>query len=217
MDNVNIKIVEFTDAKTKTQWIKHLNYPPLDIIYQFPKIQENILNMYEKISLCGESIVGYKKESKIRYDFIVNTREDLIVLQDMDLKKLLPKIQNSKFSTNESNCDLLAKGCLGWGGINTKFWIFSEREGVAFMTSIISWYKHLIETNRNVFNPETFDLIHLEHLGLKHCGISVDDFPVTAARHTFGENYCINRGEYFKCIPQGMESHLKSIDCEYFK
>ena len=216
LSNVDIKIVEFTNAKNRKQWAKYLKYSPLDIIYQFPSIQENILNMYEKISLCGESIVKYKKISRKSFDYIINTREDLIVLKDMDLKKLLPNIRNTKLSSTRSKCDLLSKGCLEWGGINTKFWILSERNGINFMTSIISWYKRLIRIRRKIYNPETFDLVHLKYLGLKYCGISVDGFPVTAARHTFDGNYCLRHIEYSDCIPRGMKKYVKSIDCDNY-
>ena len=165
------------------------------------------------MALCSDSIKRYKETFQKSFDYIISTREDIIVLKEMNLTDLLSKVQNSKLSRGLSNCDLLSKDCLSWGGINIRFWILSEQNGLNFLSSKITFYKELIRQRRKIFNPEQYDAHHKNVLGLNHCGISINDFPVTAARHTFGGNYCFIDAEIDGCKPNGLEHIINSKMC----
>lgn len=210
LPNVLVEGVTLVNPKTRKQWIEELKYPALNTIWQYAYIQENILNMYEKIKLCGETLREYESEKGMKFDYVISTREDIILMKDMDLDKLIPKIRKS---ATDPGCDILAKNCLTWKGINLRFWILSGTNGIEFLSSKIKYYKSLISSRRKIYNPESYDLAHLTSLNFVHCGISVNDFPVTAARHTYDGNYCFIDAEISNCIPSGLERIINSKRC----
>ena len=169
--------------------------------------------MYEKTVNCANYIKNYRDAYGKSYDYVISTREDAIVLKEMNLKELLPMLKSKHFSGPASKCDILSKDCLSWGGISIRLWLFTEEVGLKFLSSILDWYKELIRKRRRIYNPEQFNADHLKHMNLEFCGISVNQMPVTAARHTKNENYCFIHQEYNGCIPSGLEDSILSKKC----
>lgn len=215
LENVSVQDIKYTTPKDKNFWIQYMDGKTNSIWNNndYRKVELNVLNMYDKISACGKQVEHFQIKNKFSFDYLINTREDIYFFKKMNLKFLLPKIKESKLSISGS-CDYLFKECLSWGGVSQRFYILDISKGIKYISSKLSYYKDLTLKNSQIYNSEQFDLYHLQSLNYKPCGISIEDYPVTAARHTFDENFCFIRSEIQNCYPEGFENFVNLHKCK---
>jgi hypothetical protein len=256
LGNVFIKSFDFTPKKSggHDEWKIFLGTQKhLDIISQYSYMQDCVLEMYYKIDLCGKKVEEYSKSTGHIFDFVIQTREDVMFFKEMTLGNLTAKIKDTIYSSNSASCDILSKQCLAWGGLNMRFYITSGKKGLQFLSSRISYYKNLITEKRSIdheeihrrhmharnlsrmnpsarmsilrtfiddirrdthiTNSEQFDLHHARNLSLEPCFIPVDQYPVTAARHTSNGDFCFIKLEVLDCVPQGYKEFVESRQC----
>jgi hypothetical protein len=115
----------------------------LDRITQYVKIQVRIMNMYHHQLMCGREV----DRSATKYEAVIYLREDVFFFHDTNVS--VPMRALGK------HCDLVAKDCLGWGGINMRLQLLTD---TSFLVRRFDFYRHLIATGNTVFNPEQFEL-----------------------------------------------------------
>ena len=195
---VNSKVMEvqFHAPHSADYWkeVLHIN-TTLDRITQFKGPYSHvILNMYQLQSHCRNQIMEQERVLNISYVHIINTREDIFFFKPLDLTFILQKYMGTKnnnhtapppgiSSLGQPICDLLTKGCLGWGGMNMRVQIL-RREHIHFMDRL-TLIQQLYVSNESYYNPEIFEMSMAQRLRMQVCEVNVEEYPVTAARISY--------------------------------
>lgn len=216
----NTKIVDIRTMhrKTRETWLKELRVADIDRVRKPHYAFESIINMYAKRVECIQMLAEYENKYQTVVDYIMYAREDLYFFHPMNLSFLLPHLHNGALHNSletvrrqrmeegkddadgdrkdhYSRCDYLAKGYLQWGGVNMRLSIMTRSAGVKYYGNFIHFYQSLYALNRTAENSEKFDLMHLKSLGMKACGFTSRDFPVTSARHVNNGSFCFINAE----------------------
>lgn len=177
-DNSRVALVLFHEPQGKQHWKTFLSQQRLDRISQFRPNQHNILNMYSYHEACSNQIPLYEQEKRLTFRYIINTREDIYFFKPIDIRFLVTQYLHG------SQCGLLTKGCLNWGGVNMRLQILHRDDGLKYLKRI-SFYKSMFDTGDVVVMPETMELLQTERLGIKLCNMSIEEFPVVAGRYSY--------------------------------
>ena len=179
--NVSIKSFVFTPQKNggQEEWKSFFGTEKhLDIISQYSYMQESVLEMYYKIDLCGKKVEDYTRSTGNVFDFVIQTREDVIFFKEMELGNLIGKIKDTSYSSSSASCDILSKQCLSWGGLNMRFYITNGKKGLQFFSSRISFYKDLITEKRGIDHEE----IHRQHMLARNLSLMNPSARMSAMR-----------------------------------
>lgn len=195
----NSKLAElsFMPFKPFKEWHSFMNIktntvhdqPNLFDQFKESTTMESIFNMYAKIAACAESIL----QSKTKYDAVLLSRDDLYFFRPVDLNALIPLLKR---------CDVIAKNCLNWGGINMRLQVLSINLGLQFLREHLEFCKYLYKFNMTVNNTESFELAHAKHLSASVCHLPVDQVPSTGARLIHHNKICFLEKEVFACVPK---------------
>ncbi len=128
---------------------------------------------------------------------------------------------NATVSTRPENihkrCQFLSKDCLKWSGVNIRFELYDRLTGLAILQSRISYYKYLWVKNRQLWNPEDFDLSQVSNLHANMCEVNSIVLPLTVSRLQKNE-YCFEKDEIFhqqdNCYPLDYHDFIYSHWCE---
>lgn len=122
-----------------------------------------------------------------RFKLVVSTREDVFLFRPVLLAPLLAQA--------DDECDFVAPKCLTWGGLNMHFQLMRRRWGLAFLANRLSFYSDLISTNRRASNPQQFEKLHANQLGMVLCPQPPTRLAAIAARHWEGGRLCFIESE----------------------
>ena len=149
--------------------------------------------MYNHQQLCATKIFELENQQNGRpFDYVISTREDVIFLSKMLLQPLLD---------SGHNCDVFAKGCLHWGGINMRLQVYRRKPGLDMLLNRIHYYSVLYSRGSSKKNPEQFESFMAYDLGLNVCQRPPNAVPVAVARHTKNGSYCTITKELLGCVP----------------
>lgn len=225
--NSELVAIKFWPYRLRREWIEYFgNVSALDRITQYIPQQSAILNMYKHQEHCLEQIEDYQRNKSIveEISYAISTREDVYYFKPINITSLFHSF---------GNCDLLAKECLSWGGINMRFQIMrSGQNNIDIIRRVIGsrfkFYRHLYSKSKRrlPFNPEMFEAAQIGHYKVKDCTLNVAYFPITAARplNSQGE-ICFTRNDLFgairnnrycddKCFTPDLESFVTNRICE---
>jgi hypothetical protein len=100
--------------------------------------------------------------------------------------------ENEKHSTM---CNVLAKDCLKWSGLNIRFQLFDRLTGFLALQSRISHFTYLHSRFQMALNPEVFDYTNVADLHGKVCEGDPMELPLTVARLKDKDVYCLEEDE----------------------
>ena len=212
--NSKLHIVKFHKPTTNETFIKMFQVESLDRIVQYIYTQHTILNMYNFQVTCAQQIIELEDRLKIKFDFIISTREDIYFFKPLNLTFL----ENYLITTNETNskkCQLLTKACLSWGGVNMRFQFYERNSGVSILNNRFLFYQSMYKTNTTAYNPEQFEQFQLDTYNIKNCPINITDFALTAARHVKNNKICFIdlESSVENCIPDNFEKFVNEHRC----
>jgi hypothetical protein len=167
-----------------------------------------------------------------RFDYVVSTREDVYFFKPMNLTHIIHKLHHGQ--KNEylpehptpaqeqelaylSKCDVPYKRCLSFWGFNMRFFILTRDKGIPFFGNRLSFYQFLLQINKTVDNPERFELSMANALQLTPCPMSVEEYPVTAARYFQQGQFCFIAFEIQQCVPQDNLDFIRQHLCTDFR
>lgn len=176
--NSHVVDVQYHEPLGRRQWLDFLKKDRLDRISQFVSNQHIILNMYSYHEACSNQIQLYEKNTGTIFQYIINTREDIYFFKPIDLKYLIHKYVRGR------KCNMLTKDCLNWGGVNMRFQLLSREHGLQYLRRI-EFYSSMYSTNDVVVMPEAMELLQTQRLNIKLCNVSVEEYPVVAARFSY--------------------------------
>lgn len=194
-NNSKLAMLSFIPKKKFSDWQLYMgaNFTPNSSIFfdwvSKPHIMESIFNMYAKIAACAESII----QSKIKYEAVILSRDDLYFFQPVDLDLLIKTVLK--------HCDVIAKDCLNYGGVNMRLQVLSKNRGLQFLRQHLEFAKYLFESNQTVRNPESMELAHANYSSARVCMLPVDLVPTTGPRLENG-NICFLKKEIYNCVPE---------------
>jgi hypothetical protein len=187
----------------------------LNRISRYAARQTMILNMYKNQVSCVQRIVDKERHDGFRYDYIIWTREDLVYFHPLNISIPIQMLDK------EEECNLVAKQCLEWGGIAMRMEVTKRDVGIKVIGGRLNFYQSLYALNKSVHNPEIFEKVELESIGLKLCGLSVEVMGVTSGRALGdGKSYCflsleIQSVDEF-CVPKHFIHKVDSLKCSNF-
>ena len=151
------------------------------------RTQKSISHMY----MLQEIIIA-KVTSE--YEYIVKTREDIYFF-----KPIPPDWRP------EPSCDVTAKSCLSWGGINMRLQWYKFNVAKKIMSTR---FKDSWNIKQGAVNPEGFEMLQLQLHGYTSCTAHQDIFPIAAVRYLSSNKRCFNAlelgfGDDGHCIPTG--------------
>jgi hypothetical protein len=150
------------------------------------RTQKSISHMY----MLQEIIIA-KVTSE--YEYIVKTREDIYFF-----KPIPPDWRP------EPSCDVTAKSCLSWGGINMRLQWYKFNVAKKIMSTR---FKDSWNINQGAVNPEEFEMLQLQLHGYTSCTAHQDIFSIAAVRYLSSNKRCFNAMELGfgddGCIPTG--------------
>jgi hypothetical protein len=208
-------------SRTKDEWrrvilpqeAKGKGSGRLDRIEKYAGQQHTILNMYRQQSECAKSVELLEQYYGARFDYIISTREDTFFFRHVDLRTLL--------AARDGSCGLTARDCLSWGGINMRFQLLGRDVGLPLLRDRIRFYASLFGSENawgrpmRFFNPEQFEMMAAEVYNVSTCSLSVEQIPVTVARHVRNGTFCFPPFEVMKgCFPRGAEALVRSRRCD---
>jgi hypothetical protein len=230
-EKVHLASLTFRTALSQEELLQIIKVPLLDRITQYINVQTTLLNMYYHQVQCISQIINYEKNHQFKFDYIISTREDVYFFRPILLSSILPNLRsdlsnynsikpkNAEISitpfgnTNDGNCDIIYKKCLNFWGFNMRFYILSRSVAIQFLGNRFSYYRYLSSINRTIENPERFELTMASALRLIGCPYSVEDYPVTAARHYYEYQYCFIWFEVDRCVPAAYQTFVKDRMC----
>eukprot|EP01036_Dinobryon_divergens_P040238 gene40238-53175_t len=209
--NSNVK-VQFTTPRTLEQWKQNLHIDSaLDRFSFIPEdYQYKVLNMYQLHQECIHAINKVESEEKVHYDYVINNRDDSYFLQPFNLTFLLGL-------ANLSNCHLLARDCLGFGGFSMRSQIMPADFGKLLMSSRLSFYTSMYRKNITFGTPEQMELAMVDEYGLKTCTVPPEYYAAAAARHIGDGEICFHHMEWeqhgVECYPKRFRWFIRSKRC----
>jgi hypothetical protein len=199
---------------SKEELEKQFNVSSLDRITQHTDVQATILNMYSHQVNCVHQIIQYERKAGLIFEFIISTREDVYFFRPINISSMTSNLRRNITTFNSQNdCDILYKGCLNFWGFNMRFYVLTRETGIKFLGNRFSFYKYLYKINKTIENPERFELIEANALGLLGCPLSVERYPVTAVRHYYHGQMCFIWFEIDRCVPEEYHDFAKSHMC----
>lgn len=211
------------------QFKKYLHLPDnatLDRFQQYsstkPWLQRSHLNFYRLQKECIEDVLSHERSVRKKFDYFYIAKEDLYYFNPLNLTIPLQMLQKELNGTK--SCHLITKGCLQWGGINTRVEI-ARREDVGIFTTRLDFYRSLYANNIKVWNPEKFELMHLKQFDQMkngtNCALPVHIMSYTSARHAkkFPHGFCLPDNELQglrwtdTCYPKTFRDKLKTVKC----
>eukprot|EP01038_Epipyxis_sp_PR26KG_P011335 gene11335-15201_t len=187
--NSQVQRIEFVAPLSRHDWEEVMQQKNLDRMTSYTNLMHYILDMYHKQVLYAEAIQKLEQENNNLKNIIESTFQSF-------------------------NCQVAAKNCANYGGINMRFQLFPRDAGMHMLLNRIKFYKSLYMENKVVDNPEQFELLQLQSYGWKPCDAGIDLIPATAARFMDDDSVCLANSEYGKtCIPSGKEKFVEDLQC----
>lgn len=193
---------------SKSEWKQRTNLGSFDLFQQFKKMGHVMLNMYQHHEDCAIQIDAIEMQRGIKFAYIISTREDLYFFKPLSLNYLIERYIMS------NSCELLTKGCLDFGGLNMRLQVIDARNNSksSYYLRKVSRFIEFIRDKKGPFlNPERFEQYLAEDVNKwKVCKISVEEYPVTAARLSYvNRSVCFVHQELKQfggsdppCVPQ---------------
>jgi hypothetical protein len=112
----------------------------------------------------------------------------------------------------------VSKDCLKWSGANIRFELFDRFTGFLILQTRLSYFKMMFNRGWQAFNPEQFDLSHVQRLHGKVCEADSMELPLTVARLK-DNHYCFERDEIFagqkeQCYPSNQRDFIWGNFCK---
>lgn len=202
-------------AYERDVWHAPMEDPNCDIIQQSYSTQQSPHHR------CNASTTALPGQ---HFDYVLSLREDIYFFKPLNLQKLITNhllnpwssvLRSTPRTGGQPGCHLAAKECLRWNGVNMRSQFLRRDDALLFLGGRLRFYRHSLEHNIVSLNPESFELAQLRFLNRTACHITVDDFPVTAARQLRDDTTCFIGVEIFKrCIPRGMEDDIWARYCD---
>lgn len=183
--------------------------------------------MYNNHESCIHSIQFHERKLKMKFDYILMTREDIYYFHPMNLSELFPYFQDNSHNHTEvprkdgsiGKCDLLSKACIACVGINMKMQFAPRDQGMEIFGTKLAFYQSLFDHNKTLPNPEFFEAYFVKnHLSLQSCRVPIELFPVAAARQNNTGNICFLQKEIqmmrtYSCVPADSYEMVQSHRC----
>lgn len=179
-----IREVNLVEPTSTRGWEHTMDDHKLNRITQYEKVEDSVLNMYNKQVVCANDISQYERKLGKNFTLIVNTREDAYFFQPLNLTAVHIKY------IMEEECGVVTKNCLAWGGVSMRFQLYNHDTGLDVLGKRLTFYHSLYDVHSSVNNPERFEEEQLAASHVKVCPVSVESIPVCAARHTSNGNFC---------------------------
>ena len=170
--------------------------------------------MYHNQIMCAEELKKFTHKTSIRFDAVINNREDSYYLAPFNVSKLFPLLKS-----HEGGCDLLFKNCLTWGGLSMRSQMLDGSIAISYLESRISYFKHMMSIPKGgteqsiemeLGTVEKFEKYHAEAKGLVTCNVSIEDLPAAAARLNQSGQFCLIEPELRfrreKCYPDSFDA-----------
>jgi hypothetical protein len=203
---------------------RNASHQSLDRISEYVSRQTIILNMYKNQISCMNSIADFERETQMNFTYVINAREDLYYFHPLDLRHAFALLNHP-----ESKCGVVSKGCIMNYGINMRLQIARREAASQIFGGRLTFYKDMFTTGNTIKNPESFELFHVNSLGMQSCTLPVDLFPVASARiHPQTQKYCFLQKELqslsmtdhsssvYSCIPKSDFREVKTMRCSNF-
>jgi hypothetical protein len=190
----------------------------LDRIGEYTSRQPIILNMYKNHISCMDSVLQYETQTQVKFDYVINSREDVYYFHPIDLRDTFEMLQNN-------SCGLVSKGCVMNYGINMRMQITGRDYAFKLFGTRLEFYKNMFQTGKTIKNPESFEMFHVNSLGLQSCTLPVDLFPIATARISPQGKYCFllkelqslttvdHPSSIYSCIPQADYQKVLTMKC----
>ncbi|RYZ90917.1 MAG: hypothetical protein EOP04_02305, partial [Proteobacteria bacterium] len=134
MHHIHLASITYTTPQGADYWSAFFHNKPLDRIRDHVHIQTSILNMYAHQPQCIQQILAFEEKHQYKFQYIVNTREDVYFFKKLDLTYLITQIYHPKndplyasyphlTANRTSKCDIPFKGCLNFWGFNMRFYV----------------------------------------------------------------------------------------------
>ncbi|KAI9016708.1 hypothetical protein DFJ74DRAFT_678019 [Hyaloraphidium curvatum] len=205
--NVELLDARLADPLPRAEWTERMGGSDLKVIGLFSPIQHKVLNMFQNQLSCAAA-VREAEETRGAYDHLVSTREDVWFFRPVDMARL---------SEAGRGCELAAKKCLAWGGLNLRFQMYTGPRKLDALASRLAYYRNLSDARDSVVNTEMFEGRQVHEMGLRRCLLPVGMIPAAVARHVAGGRFCILQVEYRteeeECYPPGALDWLRARDC----
>jgi hypothetical protein len=240
--NAKVGQINFAPPRSLQEWksIQAKEIGNADRISMYAATQHVVLNLYGHQSRCYHQIEQYEKTENIPIHYVINTREDIYYFKPLYLSNLLennfshksyihnhranasaeakqPLSTTSSTVVDAAKCDLIAKNCLKWNGINMRWQLFPRKYAPIILNTRFDYYQLLYNRSETIHNPEMFELAQLKHHGLNVCEYPVDFIPVAAARYVKPNVYCFIPQEVGdKCQPTGFNPFIRQHLCNRF-
>lgn len=196
-----IVVLDVVPPKTLFEWKETLKLS-LDRIYLYAKKQHAILNLYFHQRRCFDQILLREEMQQVKFDYVINTREDIYYFRPIILDPIFPSHRFSfdnltspgrdkemavptvftQHSPHHRCCDIVTKDCLNWNGTNMRWQLFSRDDLAMVLQKRFHYYRQLYRTQTTVRNPEIFELNQYKHYRLNICEYSIETIPVAAIR-----------------------------------
>eukprot|EP01062_Namystynia_karyoxenos_P033545 TRINITY_DN2468_c1_g1_i7.p1 TRINITY_DN2468_c1_g1~~TRINITY_DN2468_c1_g1_i7.p1 ORF type:complete len:382 (+),score=137.25 TRINITY_DN2468_c1_g1_i7:82-1146(+) len=121
--------VRFWDPAPEDDWRSSVGR--LDVVWLYRRMQDKLLNTWRLQQNCAAEALANSHP----YQYVVSTREDLYLLQDLSLARLEERLE-------QGGCGIVAKGCNTYGGIDMHLQLMRAREGLPLLRSRIDFYRH---------------------------------------------------------------------------
>lgn len=200
-------------------------------LFELPQLrsratQATILNMYRHQERCISQIKEYEIANNFTYNYVVSTREDVIIFLRFNLTKILgildekvvTAVAGEDGSRNESysrKCNMVMKGCANFKGFNMRLFIYDRLTAENILSNRFNFARLLLKQKKELVVPEVFELEMARHYQYQGCPINVNDYAITAVRHTKDGKFCYPFWEIFKCLPHGIGQKIHRLRCEY--
>jgi hypothetical protein len=220
---------QFQQPYSHSEWQRLMNRPGklLDRISEYTDRQHIILNLYKNQVSCIDSILQYENQTNTPFDYIINAREDLYFFLPINLHYALNQLDSKQ------NCGLITKGCIMNYGVNMRLQIARRNDGIKIFRSRLEFYRSMFAMNKQIKNPESFELFQLQSYGLDSCTLPVDLFPVASARIVNISNHknefcllekevqslwcCDHPTSIYSCVPSVAISQVEAIKCSDYQ
>lgn len=193
--------VAYMPARSRADW-KELTASNLTAIIETTHIQEHVLEMYRHHVACAQLIADQEEHLGAHFDYIISTREDVFIFHPLKLEVLIETLL-------QKGCDMLAKNCLNWNGINMRMQLFRRKAGMVMLGQRLEYFQYLQDQGTKVSNPEGFEEKERSHHRLRLCTVGVNTLPVAVVRVN------TKKDRYKKWIPERGPARKRLIDQEF--
>ena len=217
VNNTKIASISYVPPRRLQEWENDFFKRKADRISQYSDVQHVILNFYAHQIRCVNQIEEYERLSNSTFDYVLSSREDIYYFRSVPLDYLLSHLKvpiPSEEPISSIHCDLIAKDCLQWGGMNMRWQLMTRNATEWAMKRRIEYYRELFTADQVIYNPEQFESAQMKFYKLRVCEFSSNVIANAVGRHIINDEICFLRPETLdNCIPGDFNEFVQQRLC----